>query len=260
MSVETYTFKEELGLLEKKQAELREAYKNLVAFILSEKFLRVKTEFEKLLASFEEKVVALVEAIETAPPVVVEAPQTQQPAQTIQPQQVQAQQQPAVSATAVFAKALLVAVAILMVGVAAMKGYVPPESLNAVAICTVILVSLPSILEAVKKFAEREEEEEVKPVSVNWVHRNLDYVRRKYLGAWLLVKVQNQTKKDLPQYEIMGLDEVLYNRYKYLSATMSTEFIGIIGKIMVACDRSLWLRKGVLISAIVQSRMALGRR
>ena len=152
MSVETYTFKEELGLLEKKQAELREAYKNLVAFILSEKFLRVKTEFEKLLASFEEKVVALVEAIETAPPVVVEAPQTQQPAQTIQPQQVQIQQ-PAVSATAVFAKALLVAVAILMVGVAAMKGYVPPESLNAVAICTVILVSLPSILEAVKKFA-----------------------------------------------------------------------------------------------------------
>ncbi|MHA1711561.1 MAG: hypothetical protein ACTSUS_05805 [Candidatus Freyarchaeota archaeon] len=52
---------------------------------------------------------------------------------------------------------------------------------------------------------------------------------------------------------------MLYNRYKYLSATMSTEFISIIGKIVVACDRSLWLRKGVLISAIVQSRMAMGR-
>ncbi|MHA1711562.1 MAG: hypothetical protein ACTSUS_05810 [Candidatus Freyarchaeota archaeon] len=175
MSVETYIFKGELDLLEKKQAELREVYKKLTSFILSDKFLRVKTEFENILASFEEKVVALVEVMETAPPIVVEAPHTPQPQQHAQ-QQVQAQQQPAtITATAVFAKALLVAVAIFMVGIAEMKGYIPPESLNWVAVATVFLVSLPSILEAVKKFAERrEKEEEVKPVSVDWVHRNLD--------------------------------------------------------------------------------------
>ena len=258
MSVETYTFKGELDLLEKRYAELKKIREELVDFIESEEFLRAKEKFEKLLASFEEKIASLVEAVETAPPVVVEAPQTQQPAQTIQPQQVQTQ--PAVTATAVFSKALLVAVAILMVGVAAMKGYVPPESLNCVAIATVTLVSLPSILETVRKFAESKAEEEMKPVNIHWVHRNLSYIRWRYLGAHLLIKIQNQTRKDLPQYAIMGMDEALYNREKYLRITLSTEFTGIISKIVVACDVTFWLRKRVLISAIVQSRMALGRR
>ena len=282
MSSSDWTFKTELDILEDRQKELKESYTNLRNFILSDNFLVKKTDFEMKLSDFEDKVVSLVETVEAAPPIIIEG----QPQQQQQP--VPAEMQREIHEermSSILVRAILVAVAIIAAGILEMRsqmvvpvptvtngtvtsvptvvstGYVPPGTLQWVAIGTILIVSMPWIMDAARRLIEeaRKEKPEIPELSVDWVHSNLDAIRQKYLAAWLLVKVQNQTKEDLPQYETMGLDEVLYSRIKYLSATLPTEFLSILGKIVIACDRAFWIRKGLLITAIVQSKAAVGR-
>jgi hypothetical protein len=278
MSTEAYTIKTELDLLTNKQAELEKAHREIREFILSDKFVVEKNRFESLLSQFEEKAISVIEMVEMAPPVVVDAEETAQPPQQATPEMQE-------RSIGILVRALLVAVAIIAAGILEMRdqvmtvpvpqvvngtvtavptpiqtGYLPPGTLQWVAVGTILIVSMPWILDAARRLmVETRRREEMKPITVKWIHRNIEYIRNKYLGSWLLTKIQDQTKEDMPNYEMMGIDEVLYSRIKYLQATLSTEFISILGKIVVACDRSIWIRKGVLISAIVQSRMAAGR-
>ena len=279
MSSEVYTFKTELDLLEERQRNLKESYEELRDFILSDDFLTKKADFEKKLSDFEDKVVSLVETVEAAPPIIIEGqPQQQQQRAEVQ-REIREERM-----SSILVRAILVAVAIIAAGILEVRsqivvpvptvtngtvtsvprvistGYVPPGTLQWVAIGTILVVSMPWIIDAARRLVEeaRKEKLEIPELSVDWVHNNLDRIRQKYLAAWLLVKVQNQTKEDLPQYETMGLDEVLYSRIKYLSATLSTEFLSILGKIVIACDRAFWIRKGLLITAIVQSKAAVG--
>jgi hypothetical protein len=278
MSTEAYTIKTELDLLTNKQADLEEAHREIREFILSDKFIIEKSRFESLLSQFEEKAISVIEMVEMASsPIVVEQP--------LQPPQQAATPEMQERSTGILVRALLVAVAIIAAGILEMRGrvmtvpipqvvngtvttvptpiqtgYLPPGTLQWVAIGTILIVSMPWIIDAARRLmVETHRREEMKPITVEWIHRNIEYIRNKYLGSWLLTKIQNQTKEDMPNYEMMGIHEVLYSRIKYLQATLSTEFISILGKIVVACDRSIWIRKGVLISAIVQSRMAAGR-
>jgi hypothetical protein len=278
MSTEAYTIKTELDLLTDKQADLEKAHREIREFILSDEFVVEKNRFESLLSQFEEKAISVIEMVEMAPPVVVEQPPQQPPQQAATPEMQE-------RSTGILIRALLVAVAIIAAGILEMRGqvmtipvpqvvngtvttvpmpiqtgYLPPGTLQWVAVGTILIVSMPWIIDTARRLIEEtRRREEMKPITVEWIHRNIEYIRNKYLGSWLLTKIQNQTKSDMPNYEMVGIHEVLYSRIKYLQATLSTEFISILGKIVVACDRSIWIRKGVLISAIVQSRMTAGR-
>ncbi|MHA1632512.1 MAG: hypothetical protein ACTSXC_06895 [Candidatus Freyarchaeota archaeon] len=283
MSSEVYTFKGELEQLEEKERTLKQKHKELRDFILSDEFLTEKERFETLLSDFEGEAISLVEALEAAPPVIIQEPGktegTVQPAQPSPEQiaQIFASIQRAPKTTHVLAMAVLAAVTIIVAGIVELMypeflakagialGYKPGELLKWVAISVSIVMALPWIIEALQKalakaLEKKKQEEEIpKELSVDWIHSNLERIRQKYLSAWLLAKVQNQTKEDLPQYEGMGMDEILFSRIKFLKATLSTEFLSVLGKIVIACDRSIWIRKGLLFSAIVQSRAAIGR-
>gem|GEM_PF-2318290 len=281
MSSEVYTFKGELDQLEEKERTLKQRHKELRDFILSDDFLVEKEKFERLLSDFEGEAISLVEALEAAPPVIIQEPgkaegeAPQQPEQQLA--QIFASIQRAPKTTHVLAMAVLAAVTIIVAGIVELMypeflakagialGYKPGELLKWVAISVSIVMALPWIIEALQKalakaLEKKKQEEEIpKELSVDWIHSNLERIRQKYLSAWLLAKVQNQTKEDLPQYEGMGMDEILFSRIKFLKATLSTEFLSVLGKIVIACDRSIWIRKGLLFSAIVQSRAAIGR-
>ena len=281
MSSEVYTFKGELDQLEEKERTLKQRHKELRDFILSDDFLVEKEKFERLLSDFEGEAISLVEALEAAPPVIIQEPgkaegeAPQQPEQQLA--QIFASIQRAPKTTHVLAMAILAAVTIIVAGIVELMypeflakagialGYKPGELLKWVAISVSIVMALPWIIEALQKalakaLEKKKQEEEIpKELSVDWIHSNLERIRQKYLSAWLLAKVQNQTKEDLPQYEGMGMDEILFSRIKFLKATLSTEFLSVLGKIVIACDRSIWIRKGLLFSAIVQSRAAIGR-
>ena len=281
MSSEVYTFKGELDQLEEKERTLKQRHKELRDFILSDDFLVEKEKFERLLSDFEGEAISLVEALEAAPPIIIQEPgkaegeAPQQPEQQLA--QIFASIQRAPKTTHVLAMAVLAAVTIIVAGIVELMypeflakagialGYKPGELLKWVAISVSIVMALPWIIEALQKalakaLEKKKQEEEIpKELSVDWIHSNLERIRQKYLSAWLLAKVQNQTKEDLPQYEGMGMDEILFSRIKFLKATLSTEFLSVLGKIVIACDRSIWIRKGLLFSAIVQSRAAIGR-
>jgi len=281
LSSEVYTFKGELDQLEEKERTLKQRHKELRDFILSDDFLVEKEKFERLLSDFEGEAISLVEALEAAPPVIIQEPgkaegeAPQQPEQQLA--QIFASIQRAPKTTHVLAMAVLAAVTIIVAGIVELMypeflakagialGYKPGELLKWVAISVSIVMALPWIIEALQKalakaLEKKKQEEEIpKELSVDWIHSNLERIRQKYLSAWLLAKVQNQTKEDLPQYEGMGMDEILFSRIKFLKATLSTEFLSVLGKIVIACDRSIWIRKGLLFSAIVQSRAAIGR-
>jgi len=281
VSTEAYTIKNELDLLSKRENELHESRKKAITFMLSKEFVAKKNKFEEILSNFVEKAVSVVEAVETAPPMTGQQTQQPQPVQTTLPLP-----ETGPKTTHLLAMAAIVVASIIAAGILELKypeflmetfsrapfnqtssegsrviiTYTPGELLKWVAIGSALVMASPWIIDAARKLIEsRREKEKLKSISVEWIHRNVGYMRKKHLGAWLLAKVQNQTKEDMPEYDLTEIDEVFYSRLKYLQATLSTEFISIIDKIVVACDRSIWIRKGVLISAIVQSRMAVGR-
>ena len=273
MSTEAYAIKSEIDLLTDRRRQLAESRDELFKFMNSKDFLSEKERFEELLAEFEENVVSS-EVLGTPPSPVIE----EQPATHTQQQQAETQQGERM--TGLLVRALLVAVAIIAAGILEVRsqlvvpvpqatngtittvptviqtGYVPPGTLQWVAIGTILVISMPWIIDAARRLIETRGEK-VERLSVEWISKNLNYVREKHLDACLMIKdlrMQESTPSD-----IMETDEVLYNRAKYLQVTLSTEFQKIIGEIYLAADRAIWIRKGILINAIVQSRMAVGR-
>jgi hypothetical protein len=53
------------------------------------------------------------------------------------------------------------------------------------------------------------------------------------------------------------MDEALYEREKFFKETLPHEFMNIIGRIIVACDRSIWQRKQMIMDAMVRSSIGM---
>lgn len=258
MSLEAVTLGEELQKLDAAHSELKKSEQKLRTFILSPEFLNDYTAFENHLSDFQEKVITLVE-VSTSPQPTLEQLQKM----LGQPQQGEGQPQPVpIPEVKEFGmeKALVVVAAIAATGATVYYGYLPPISLLLVIAAALGLAFSPQLKAAVESLLHRKEEEkeELTPEKLeDWVNESISEIRNKYMSARFLIKVQNQTKETLPpQYGELGLDEALFNREQYFRETLPHEFLSQIGRIMVACDRSMWVRKQVIVAAMVQAKQA----
>lgn len=224
--------------------------KALRAFILSPTLLVEYTKFEDLLGDFQDKIVTLVEAVETPIPGMPPYEAVKEP---------EGEAEMAVEGKFSWWRAVAIVFAIVACYVAVEKGYLPSQFLALIIVLSIVLMFLPQILGLVRRLLQRggEEEEKARGMRLeDWVHETLAKMRKKYTSARFLIKVQNQTAERLPQYRALGVDEAMFNRSTYFKETLPHEFMSQIGEIEIACDKNCWIRRSLVISAIVQARQA----
>jgi len=255
MSLEA-TLTEELQKIDDAQQELKKSVRALRDFILSEDLFVDYVEFEKVLSDFQDKVVTLVE-ITTSPQALIQQLQ-QAMGQTGQqaPKQTQTTLTPPSDFT--LEKALICVVSVVGCGIAVEQRLLPPLTiLFVVGACLALAFSqqLKGIIESVFR-KEEEKAEEIAPENLeDWVNESIAQIRSQYMSARFLMKVQTQTKETLPsQFKDLGLDEALISREQYFKETLPHEFISRIERIMVACDRSIWSRKTLIVTSLVQAQ------
>jgi len=258
MAIETMTFKGELERIEKARQDFLTALLALRKFILSAAFLVDFIQFETLLGDFEDKIVTLVVEVENPveqlglPP--YEAVKPASPEQLIA-----APSQPGKWDWWRFAALIFVVVASY---VAADNRVISFLFFEAILVSGLVLMFMPQIANLVHGLFRREEEEEAEKASSvrleDWVQETVDSLRKTYRSARFLVKVQTQTKENLPQqYTSLNIDEAMYNRNKQFLETLPHDFNSQLGKIRAACDKNCWQRKQTVISAIVAARQSV---
>lgn len=251
MSLEAYTFREEISKLDEHRNKLAESESKLRNFTLSDKILDEPDTFLNLLGEFSAHVVALIrvmQSIRPEIPLVV----SEEKEQTVGRQF----QLPILETSITLEKAVIIIVGLAVLSVAVTNGLLPAFALVGAVIflfCVVFSPQLKSLIKALT--AEQPEKPQAKPLEA-WVQDRLTFIRKRYTAAYLFVKVQNQTSKDLPHYVELGIDEILYNRKKLSKLTLGADILGVISEVVEECDRNLWERKSLLISAMSLTRQA----
>jgi phosphotransacetylase len=116
---------------------------------------------------------------------------------------------------------------------------------------------LKSAVEALFKKKEEEEEKVIAPERLEeWVNENISRIRQLYVSAKFLIKFQRVPEEIIQRFRELGLDPSVVDREKYFRETLPPLFLDWLGQIMVQCDKSLWQRSQVLISAMVQASQA----
>jgi|YelNatPaOPRAMG01_1025707.scaffolds.fasta_scaffold17440_2 hypothetical protein len=255
MSLEA-TLTEELQKIDDAQQELKKSVRALRDFILSEDLFVDYVEFEKVLSDFQDKVVTLVE-ITTSPQALIQQLQ-QAMGQTGQQAPKQTQTTLTLPSDFTLEKALICVVSVVGCSITVEQRLLPPLTiLFVVGACLALAFSqqLKGIIESVFR-KEEEKAEEIAPENLeDWVNESIAQIRSQYMSARFLMKVQTQTKETLPsQFKDLGLDEALISREQYFKETLPHEFISRIERIMVACDRSIWSRKTLIVTSLVQAQ------
>jgi hypothetical protein len=249
VSLETIALSEELRKLDAAHRSLRESEAELRRFILSPEFLTDYIGFETRLGNFQDCLVTLAEALRPGPQAMI-LPAPQAPGQT-----------PAGEARRGLGieGALVAVAAVAAVSIASTYGYVPPSAAVATAAGALILAFLPQIRDLassiVSHLREGEGEEAGELNLESWASDSLAKLRSLYTAARFLTKIQSQKRESLPNYALPGMDDALYDREKYFKETLPAEFLSVVGQIMVVCDRNVWERRSLLISAMAASRM-----
>lgn len=261
--MEAVTLKNELQLIEKARVEIYIAEKALRNFILSPQFLVDYIKFEEVLCEFQDRIVTLVQ-MTTSPELrqLLKALGAQEQQQGVKPQpQGQQLTLPAFAESFTLEKAIVVLASIVGVSIGVEQRLLPPISILAVVAGGLALAFAPQLKGLVESLMKKEEpkKEEIKPENLeDWIVDSLSKIRLTYMSARFLMKIQTQTIESLPdQYKVLGLDEALINREKYFKETLPHEFLDRIGRIIVACDRSIWQRKEMVMDAMVRSTMGM---
>jgi len=261
MSIEALTFRDELRKLDESHAQLKQSEKELREFILSDEFLEDFNRFQKLIGDFQSKVIGFIETVEKIPEAITEQirerlkekgeEETREIQQTLE--------KLAKESWLTLEKAIIIVAAIVAMGMAVIKGYLEGIWLAGAITFTLLIIFWPQLHAIVQSVSQKPKEEE-KPLTgaklESWVRRTISIIRRRYEATYFLVRVQVQTAKDLPHYNVLGYDEVLYVRKKQAAITLRSEILSRIGEIMIECDRNLWQRKSVLIGALSLSKQA----
>lgn len=245
---ETYTFEQELKKLDGNQTILKAAELDLRTQILHSDFLTDYRAFENKLSVFQNAVTTLVETLQN--PVAV-LPQV---TPLVGEERVEgAKPEPSFG----YAKAGFLAVCVIctMIG-AVVYGVIPPMMLVYVIFVLGGWAFTPQLIGFIRGLLTKEKEEEKPETLQDWVTNELQKMRQKYTSVRFLVKIQTQNKEKLPNYALLGIDEALYDRRKQFEELLPSEFLGVTGKIVVACDRNCWLRKALVIGAITAAKQA----
>jgi len=251
MSYETLTFEGEINKLDQRMNELKENRGKLCKFILSDQFFTDDIGFLDHVDNFEDKVITLVEAIQSPVPGVP-------PYEAKVPEETKEEEVQEREAAFSWPKAAIVAVALAVCGALVYNAVLPPIVFTAAVFLSIGLMFLPQIRSVIAGFTgltrKEEKEEESHAMKLeDWITDSLAKMRDLYLGADLLTMFQSQTKESLPNYGLPGMNETIYNRQKFFEKTLRPDFLSRIGKVMIACDKNDWARRSMIASAIVQS-------
>jgi hypothetical protein len=210
--------------------------------------LEKSVEFQTALSEFQDTVITLVEV-------------TQNPIAGIPPTQGEQKPEEGEGTSKVdftLTKGIVIAVMVLSASAASI---ISPQNAPILAITVlfgITLMFLPQVRDFIKSIIDLFKKKEVEETSnmrlEDWVTDSLSRMRRLYTSASFLIKVQNQTRNSLPNYGLQGMDDALFDRKKFFNETLPTDFLNWIGKIVIACDKNLWQRRSLIISAMVQAK------
>ena len=265
MSLETVTLSEQIEKIQAAKNTLIERMRNIREFMRSEKFLHDDDhELEMLLGDFQDNITVYVE-LHTAPwsPASwLEILQKQQQGPT---QQLEKEAQPIpltayLGETFSLPKALVCLAGVVGTTVVVQQGLLPPISLLGVigaSLAFAFAPQLKSVAEALFKKREEEKEKVIAPERLEeWVNENISRIRQLYVSAKFLIKFQRVPEEIIQRFRELGLDTAVVDREKYFRETLPPLFLDWLGQIMVQCDKSLWQRSQLIISAMVQASQA----
>ena len=232
MAVETVSFSGELKRIEAARLDFILALGALRKFILSDDFLIKFREFERLLGDFEEKIITLVVEVENPVPE-LGIPPFEAVKQLEQPPQSEMKWN--------WWRFAAVAFINVISYVAVTERILSIPIFELILVMSIVMTLAPYLVTLVRGLWSREEEiGEEKAESVrleDWVQETIDMLREKYKSARFLIKVQTQTKENLPlQYTSLNIDEAMYDRNKQFLETLPHEFLSQLGKIRSACN------------------------
>ncbi|MEM2591782.1 MAG: hypothetical protein QXI60_04275 [Thermofilaceae archaeon] len=267
MSLEAITLQSELNQIEEAKRTLMERVKAFREFIISPRAFDDDAEFESRLSDIQESVVTLAELTVAPSPAtelfkgmgMAEAAKTPTEAEAAkQATLIPFLQEGAFS----LPKALVSAVAMVGAFLMAEKGLIPPIGVLAVVGAVLAFAFAPQLKQLIQAFMEKRpeeaEEEELTLEEIEKVSELFTEIRRKYVSAYFLIRWQGRPEEPIPEaFEGLGWPKELLNRGEQLRRTLPHEFMSLIGKIVNACERSIWQRKQFIVSAMVQSSMGM---
>jgi hypothetical protein len=265
LSLETVTLSEQIEKIHAAKNALIERVKKIREFVRSEKFLHDDDhELEMLLGDFQDNITVYVE-LHTAPwsPAswleLLQKQQGQAPA----PPEKEAQPIPLtayIGETFTLPKAVVCLAGIVGTAVVAQQGLLPPIAVLGVVGATLAFAFAPQLKSAFETLFKKKEGEEEKVIAPErleeWVNENISRIRQLYVSAKFLIKFQRVPEEIIQRFRELGLDPAVVDREKYFRETLPPLFLDWLGQIMVQCDKSLWQRSQVLISAMVQASQA----
>lgn len=233
-------------------------------FILSDRAFDDDAEFERKLSDVQESVVMIAE-LTVAPTEQTELFKRMVEASKPTPEGEQAKQLTleglVPETTFTLPKALISAVAIVGSVILTEKELLPPLTPVAVIGAILAFAFAPQLKQLIQAFMEKKPESEEEKLTLEEIEKIsglFSEMRQKYVSAYFLIRWQGRSDEPIPEaFEGLGWSKELLNRGEQLRRTLPHEFMDVIGRIVNACERSIWQRKQFIVSAMVQSSMAM---
>jgi len=256
MALETTTFSGELDKLDESHKKFLDSAEALQKFNISPEFLDELATFETLLTAFSRSFIGLVEAAET---VVGLHPNEAEAVKGIE----EGQGQTTLPTGERWSWWRFAAVALVNVAtyVAVEQRILSFQFFEFVVVFSIVLMFLPQVADLIHRLIGRgEEEEEEKAQNMrleDWVSTSISEMREKYKSTRFLCMVQNQTPESLPQYRALEIPEAMYVRSRQEKEKLPHEFNDRIDRIVMACSKNEWIRRSLIIMAIVQAKQSV---
>ena len=278
MSIVATALQDQLYNLREDGVKSDQASKSLRECILSKTFLGQGTDYDKdvgfmntFLKYISELLVTLVtleEAAASASPITPR--QSNIPSfsnetensglppghhQTLLPEIAAANAQTAFS----YARAIVVSVLLVISGFLTLGEVLEPSWFVLIIAGALLLLFFDSIKSMIMSFLKKEEKPTTGIASLDWIVENFSWIRQKYRSAFFLIHVQTATIENLPEdFMLPDTPDALINRRKFFEATLPTDFLERIDRVIVRCKKDVWLRQQVLINAIAASSQSAG--
>ncbi len=278
MSYETYTYQGQLDQLKKNREDMIDAHKQAREFINGPKFidpsnlLPNKKTFDDLISKLEAHLITLTEETQQPMPTVPGGNQQILPfpgspnenggnRQTTLDEHLNGSA--AASSGFSLPKVIALSVAFVISGLLAWSHVIPPDWFAGVLIVGFVFLFFDQIKTTFVDFFNKTKEHEETTRSnqlENWITESFQWIRERYTSAVLLVQIQTNSKKTLPdEWALPDTAEVLNNRSIYFTTTLPTEFLTRIDRIIISCEKNVWTRQQVLINAIAVTKSAAAR-
>lgn len=251
MSLETIYLKVELDKLTKAEENLQTRHEELRDCFLAADFATDYTEFEKKMGDFENSIVASFEAIQTP----IEGLPTSSLIARASEEEEQTKEQKGESSFNL-PKAIVMVTVIIFTSVIAIYRLIEPMMAVYVAFGCVCLAFAPQLLGWIRSFMCRNDEEPESKDLQDWAADIFKKIRGEYTGSRILMKFQSQKMEDVPNAEALGLDPIFYDRERQFAELAPSKFLGMIDKILLACNHNIWARKALVIGALNAAKQA----